>query len=67
MNETAKESWDYGGAYELWVGRWSRSIAEEFIEWLAVSPWRTWGDVGCGTGALVERLASLQPPTAQSP
>jgi SAM-dependent methyltransferase len=56
MSETAKESWSSGGAYELWVGRWSRSIAEEFIDWLAVSPGRTWGDVGCGTGALVERI-----------
>lgn len=34
MSETAKESWDSGGAYELWVGRWSRKIAEEFIAWL---------------------------------
>ena len=56
MSETAKESWGSGGAYELWVGRWSRKVAEEFIDWLAVSPGRTWGDVGCGTGALVERI-----------
>ena len=51
MSETAEESWDSGGAYELWVGRWSRKIAEEFIAWLAIAPKRTWGDVGCGTGA----------------
>jgi len=54
MSETAKESWNSGDAYELWVGRWSRRIAAEFIDWLAVSAGRTWGDVGCGTGALVE-------------
>jgi SAM-dependent methyltransferase len=62
MSETAKESWSSGGAYELWVGRWSRSIAEEFIDWLAVSPGRTWGDVGCGTGALVERILASSDP-----
>jgi SAM-dependent methyltransferase len=62
MSEAVKESWDSGGAYELWVGRWSRSIAEEFIDWLAVSPGRTWGDVGCGTGALVERILGSSDP-----
>jgi SAM-dependent methyltransferase len=62
MSETAKESWDSGGAYELWVGRWSRKVAEEFIDWLAVSPGRTWGDVGCGTGVLVERILGSSDP-----
>ena len=57
-----KESWDSGGAYELWVGRWSRKIAEEFVAWLAISPQRTWGDVGCGTGALVERILESSDP-----
>jgi SAM-dependent methyltransferase len=32
-------------------------VAIEFIEWLAVSPARTWLDVGCGTGALSETIA----------
>ena len=62
MSETAKESWGSGGAYELWVGRWSRKVAKEFIDWLAVSPGRTWGDVGCGTGALVERILGSSDP-----
>lgn len=60
--ETATESWGSGGAYELWVGRWSRRIAEEFVRWLSVSPGRTWGDVGCGTGALVERILESTDP-----
>ena len=62
MSETAKEGWGSGGAYELWVGRWSRRIAEEFIDWLAVSPGQTWGDVGCGTGALVECILGRSDP-----
>jgi SAM-dependent methyltransferase len=62
VSETAKESWGSGSAYELWVGRWSRLVAKEFIDWLAVSSGRAWGDVGCGTGALVECiLASSEP------
>jgi len=53
-SDAPQEQWDSGEAYEFWVGRWSRKIALEFIDWLAVSPGLTWGDVGCGTGALAE-------------
>ncbi len=62
MSEAAKENWGSGGAYELWVGRWSRRVAQEFIDWLAVSPGRIWGDVGCGTGALVECILGSSDP-----
>ena len=62
MSEAAKESWGSGSAYELWVGRWSRRVAQHFIDWLAVSPGRTWGDVGCGTGALVECILGSSDP-----
>ena len=62
MSEAAKENWGSGGAYELWVGRWSRKIAVEFVDWLAVSPGRIWGDVGCGTGALVECILGRSDP-----
>src|ERR1043166_9514524 len=53
-SDAPQEQWDSGEAYEFWVGRWSRKIALEFIDWLSVSPGLTWGDVGCGTGALAE-------------
>lgn len=62
INEAAKEIWDSGSAYELWVGRWSRLIAEKFIHWLAISSGKIWGDVGCGTGALVECILSSADP-----
>ena len=62
MSEAAQESWDSGGAYELWVGRWSRRVAQEFIDWLAISPGQTWGDVGCGTGSLVECILGSSDP-----
>ena len=29
--------WDSGSAYEAYVGRWSRVVAAEFLDWLAVS------------------------------
>ena len=44
--------WASGDAYEAYVGRWSRLVAREFVDWLAVSPGADWLDVGCGTGEL---------------
>ena len=43
-------------AYEAYVGRWSRPVADGFLRWLAVPPGRRWLDVGCGTGALTSRI-----------
>ena len=49
---TGADRWSGGDAYERWVGRWSRLVARNFVDWLAVAPGRRWLDVGCGTGAL---------------
>jgi SAM-dependent methyltransferase len=62
MTQAAMENWGSGGPYEQYVGRWSRKVAREFLAWLQVPPGKTWGDVGCGTGALAETiLAELDP------
>ena len=58
MADKAKENWRSGGPYEQYVGRWSRKVAKDFLAWLNVSPGQTWGDVGCGTGALVDAILS---------
>jgi SAM-dependent methyltransferase len=55
-SSTEKSVWASGVAYERYVGRWSRLVAREFVEWLAVSPSARWLDVGCGTGALTEAI-----------
>ena len=44
--------WANGDAYELYVGRWSRLVARDFLSWVGAGPRRRWLDVGCGTGAL---------------
>lgn len=49
-----QDNWSAGDAYEPYVGRWSRLVAAEFLDWLAVPPNARWLDVGCGTGALSE-------------
>lgn len=62
MDEKPKENWGSGGPYEQFVGRWSRKVGSEFFAWLGVSQGQNWGDVGCGTGALVDViLAQCEP------
>ena len=40
-----------GDAYETYLGRWSRQVGYEFVNWLALPQSLRWLDVGCGTGA----------------
>lgn len=56
--------WALGDAYEPYVGRWSRLVAREFLEWLAVKPGQRWLDVGCGTGALTGTILALAAPVS---
>ena len=56
MRNKPKENWGVGAPYEQYVGRWSRPVAREFLDWLAVAAGGAWVDVGCGTGALVEGI-----------
>jgi SAM-dependent methyltransferase len=58
--------WASGDAYESYVGRWSRLVAREFLNWLAVPSGGRWLDIGCGTGALTQTiLASASPSQVQ--
>jgi SAM-dependent methyltransferase len=58
------DRWDSGGAYEPYVGRWSRLVARQFVGWLAVPPGSRWLDVGCGTGALNQTVLEHAAPSA---
>lgn len=44
------------GAYDRFMGRYSRPLARRFADWSAVSPPGRALDVGCGTGALTQVL-----------
>lgn len=50
------DSWAAGDAYENYMGRWSRRIARDFLNWLEPPSDVNWIDVGCGTGALTETI-----------
>ncbi|MFC0439963.1 class I SAM-dependent methyltransferase [Kutzneria buriramensis] len=54
--------WAVGDAYEAYIGRWSRVVAERFVRWLDVPAGRRWLDVGCGTGALTATVLAVADP-----
>jgi SAM-dependent methyltransferase len=56
--------WHGSDAYEAYMGRWSRPLAEMFLAWFAVPPRRRWLDVGCGTGALTNAILDATDPIA---
>ncbi|HWP56397.1 MAG TPA: methyltransferase domain-containing protein [Candidatus Acidoferrales bacterium] len=62
MSDERKEAWGAGEPYERYVGRWSRAVAREFLDWLAIPAGGSWADVGCGTGALVEGILTRYAP-----
>ncbi|MFD7160160.1 class I SAM-dependent methyltransferase [Kribbella sp. NPDC059898] len=56
--------WSSGGVYESYVGRWSRLVAVEFVDWLKQPPGLRWLDVGCGTGALTSTILGMADPAS---
>ena len=63
MSTDAHENWSAGQLYEPYVGRWSRRVAEEFLDWLQSPANWQWLDVGCGTGALTEAILQATYPS----
>ena len=58
------DRWLAGDAYEAYMGRWSRSLAREFITWLRPPAGAHWLEVGCGTGALTTAIVASCDPQA---
>jgi len=40
------------------MGRWSKLVAEKFVDWLSPKSGLCWLDVGCGSGALSEAIVN---------
>ncbi len=55
-----------GEAYERSIGRWSRVVGQQFLDWMAIPPGQRWLDVGCGNGAFTEEIIARCAPCAVS-
>lgn len=53
-----------GAAYERYMGVWSRTAGERFLDWLAPTTGWRWLDVGCGSGAFTETIVERCAPRA---
>ena len=62
LSARPQDAWANGEAYERYVGRWSRLVARDFVQRLAIPARRDWLDVGCGTGTLVRTILELAAP-----
>jgi len=58
-----EDNWENGDPYEYFMGRWSRLMAPEFLNWLNPPYSTTWLEIGCGTGALSEVIAQNYNPS----
>lgn len=54
--------WSSADTYDRYVGRWSRRVTGPFLASLGAPPRDRWLDVGCGTGALCERIVTERDP-----
>ena len=43
--------------YDNFMGRWSREVAKQFVEWIDADEALSWLDVGCGAGMLSQSVA----------
>src|SRR5215203_5349191 len=62
MSAQSKDNWAAGDLYEPYVGRWSRLVAKDFLQWLDLPAQLDWLDVGCGTGALTQTIVQQMRP-----
>ncbi|MBT2439729.1 class I SAM-dependent methyltransferase [Streptomyces sp. ISL-36] len=62
MKKRGSDVWEAGAAYERYMGRWSRPVAEDFTAWLNCADGLRCVDVGCGTGVLSAVVAARRRP-----
>ncbi|MFI1398497.1 class I SAM-dependent methyltransferase [Streptomyces sp. NPDC020681] len=64
MKGQTPDKWTAGEAYDRYMGRWSRPVADEFLGWLNCPDGLRWLDMGCGTGALTASVVDRCRPRA---
>lgn len=63
-NTSRHDAWSAGDSYDAYMGRWSRLIAERFLEWIDVREGLDWLEIGCGTGALSSSILARCDPAS---
>jgi SAM-dependent methyltransferase len=58
------DRWTSGSHYDQWMGRWSRLLAHEFLQWLNLPAGLRWIDVCCGSGVITEVIAECNAPAS---
>jgi len=56
------DQWSAGSTYEQFMGRWSRKLARDFVDWLQAADGVHWLELGCGTGALTSAICDFAAP-----
>lgn len=49
--------------YDNFMGRWSREVASQFLDWINVDKGQKWLDVGCGAGMLAQSVLETREPS----
>ena len=63
---TAGQMFSDGKVYERMMGRWSKRVGVQFLDWLDAPKGLHWIEVGCGNGAFTEELIAHAAPRAVS-
>lgn len=58
----AIDRWTSGAKYEQWMGRWSRLLSREFLDWLNAPRGLHWLDLCCGSGIVTEAILESAEP-----
>ena len=58
------DRWTSGAHYDQWMGRWSRLLAQEFLDWLDLPAGLGWLDVCCGSGMITEAIVEHNAPAS---
>jgi ubiquinone/menaquinone biosynthesis C-methylase UbiE len=58
------DRWTSGSHYDQWMGRWSRLLAQEFLQWLSLPAGLRWLDVCCGSGVVTEAIVEHNAPAS---
>ena len=62
MQSMKIDRWTSGAHYDQWMGRWSRLLAQEFLQWLDLPASLRWIDVCCGSGMVTEAIVERSAP-----